>query len=134
MWLSKKLSDDSRVYEKEEAQIGDLTISNADTVAASSSSEVRGVSFFCPAGISFAPCESQKVLLLRANGKAVSAGTLMESDSSLLPGEIKIYSSGGASVVLKNNGDVIINGNCTVDKFGNIDTNGIISAADFVRY
>lgn len=134
MWLSKKLSEDSRNYEKDEAQIGNLTIANGSTVAASSSSEVRGVPIFCPSGIRFSPCENQKILLFKANGKTVSAGTLMESDASLLPGEIQIFSAGGASITLKNNGNVIINGKCTIDKYGNIDTAGNISAADFIGY
>ena len=38
------------------------------------------------------------------------AGVLSGSDSRLQAGEVQLYSAGGAEILLKNNGDVVING------------------------
>ena len=35
---------------------------------------------------------------------------VLHSGSGLEPGEVMLYSKGGASIVLKNNGSVLING------------------------
>ncbi len=38
------------------------------------------------------------------------AGVVTDTDSTLDAGEVRLYSAGGAEIRLKNNGDVVING------------------------
>lgn len=38
------------------------------------------------------------------------AGVVADGDSGLQAGEVRLYSAGGAEIWLKNNGDVVING------------------------
>ena len=43
-------------------------------------------------------------------GGAVCLGVIAAPPEPLEPGEVMLYSAGGASIVLKNNGKVLING------------------------
>lgn len=38
------------------------------------------------------------------------AGVVTDTDSKISAGEVRLYSAGGAEILLKNNGDVVING------------------------
>ena len=132
MWLSKKLSKSVSADADTNAQLGSLTISSENMVAAGASSEVRNLEFYAPVGYSFSPSEGQNVLLLSCGSKTVCAGVLMQTDPELKSGEIKISSPGGAQVVLKNNGDIILNKYITVDKNGDVEIDGSVTATRFV--
>ena len=47
--------------------------------------------------------------MLVLTGSGVCLGAVLE-ESGVQPGELKLFSSGGAEIYLKNNGDVVING------------------------
>ncbi len=131
MWLSKKLAQSTVSSQENNAEIGTLSIATDDVVAAVSSSEKRGVVFYAPNGIEFFPEENCDVLLLTCGNKTVCAGVEMKKSSMINAGEIRIFSRGGANMVLKNDGSIVLNNSVTIDKDGNITTFGIISAGAF---
>ena len=132
MWLSKKLSQSMRPGDESATEIGNLTISKSDNIAASASKEIRNLSFYSSPGISFCPVEGRSVLLIDSSAGTVCAGVLSENDSSLSPGELKIYSEGGAKIVLKNDGHIVINDYLSMDKYGNVYVNGTVTAKSFI--
>lgn len=127
MWLSKKLSGNNNAAQNDSPEIGNLSISTNDLMAAISSCEKRGISFYTPLGIEFFPSEGQKVLLISCGNHTVCAGVEMKKSSELKSGEIRLFSEGGASIALKNDGTIVINNAVTIDKNGNIETSGTIS-------
>ncbi len=131
MWLSKKLAENNSQAPTNNTEIGNLSISTNDLVAAISSCEKRGISFFAPFGIEFLPTEGQKVLLLSCGNHTACAGVEMKKASNLNAGEIRLFSQGGASILLKNDGSIVLNGAVTITKKGDIKTNGAILAAEF---
>lgn len=72
--------------------------------------EYREVPLVAPFGIRWNPPSGESVELIKNwhSGKSVVAvGTIV--DEEIEPGEIELYSRGGAKIELKNNGTVIIN-------------------------
>ncbi len=131
MWLSKKLAEGSTQTTNNNTEIGNLSIATDDLVAAISSCEKRGIVFYAPLGIEFFPSEGQKVLLLSCGNQTACVGVEMKKSDNLQSGEIRLFSQGGASILLKNDGSIVLNNTVTVAKNGNIKTSGIITAREF---
>lgn len=131
MWLSKKLVKSSTSLHSDSPEIGNLSISTNDLMAAISSCEKRGITFYTPLGIEFYPSEGQKVLLVSCGNHTACAGVEMKKSSTLKAGEIRLFSEGGANVLLKNDGSITLNDSVTIDKNGDIFTSGRIIADSF---
>ena len=63
-----------------------------------------------PFGIAYVPSAGCKTAVVPLMGSQVCLGTFSEHKSNLEPGEIMLYSAGGATLELKNDGNVYING------------------------
>ena len=126
MWLSERLAQNSMPSQSDSPEIGNLSISTNELMAAISSCEKRGITFYTPLGIEFFPSEGQKVLLISCGNHTACAGVEMKKSSELEAGEIRLFSEGGASIMLKNDGSIILNNAVTIDKNGNLETSGTI--------
>lgn len=62
-----------------------------------------------PYGIAFAVPNGEKTVMLPVGNTAVCLGVVQQANN-LQQGEVMLYSLGGASIVLKNDGRVLING------------------------
>lgn len=62
-----------------------------------------------PYGVAAVPPKGTKTIVLPTGNTAVCLGTL-QNIKDLKEGEVMLFSSGGASIVLKNDGKVLING------------------------
>jgi hypothetical protein len=89
--------------------VAQATFSEREGFGAVGFAERRGVPVFAPRGFAYRPCAGDNLLLLEADGGPVCAGALVSADG-LAPGEVRIDSGGGASVYLKENGDIVLNG------------------------
>lgn len=67
------------------------------------------VSSVAPYGVAFAVPKGESTVVLPVGNTAVYLGVL-QKENNLEAGEVMLYSAGGASVVLKNDGRVLING------------------------
>ncbi len=65
---------------------------------------------FLPYGVESVPPEGEKTAVVPAGRTLCCVGVEAKRVHSLEPGEIALYSKGGASIILKNDGRVIING------------------------
>ena len=63
-----------------------------------------------PAGIAYVPVAGAPTVVMEGAGGAVCLGVAVTPQEELEPGELMLYSAGGASIVLKNSGKVLING------------------------
>lgn len=105
MWLSKKFKTASVTP----AEVATVATGGAEIEATSTKSQ-RAVSAFSPYGYSYSAPSGNSVLLVDSGAGVVSAGTKMEN-MGLENGEVQITSLGGASILFKNDGTVVIN-NC----------------------
>lgn len=128
MWISKKLAQSANQAQNDNTEIGNLSISTDDLVAAISSCEKRKITFYSPLGIEFLPSVGQNVLLISCGNRTVCAGVEMNKTSKLKPGELRLFSQGGANILLRNNGSIELNNSVVIDKNGNIETRGTITA------
>jgi len=71
--------------------------------------EYRDVAVYGPPGISALPLVGDNALLVEAGGEKRLLG-VRNNTEGLEPGEIRLRSAGGAEILLKNNGEVRVNG------------------------
>lgn len=115
MWLSRNFKD----KEQNAAETGVVTLSANGVTEANSSLPSRTSECFAPYGYSFRMPVGEEVLIVNGASGAAVAGSKM-SGNSLEQGEVEIKSLGGASIVLKNDGSVVIN-SLVIDRDGNFE-------------
>ncbi len=107
MWLTDYVTKNS--LSKADPSMGNITLSDVGTVAVDAAFEHRDVPIVAPFGIAYNPPQNEKSVVLPIENTSACIG-VVSKNKDLKPGEIMLFSSGGASIVLKNNGDVVING------------------------
>ncbi|MGN0551082.1 MAG: hypothetical protein ACI4I4_04475 [Acutalibacteraceae bacterium] len=107
MWLMKNLSINRS--KGVQADKGAVASSQGSRVDVKTSQEHIGIPIAAPYGIAYIPPGGEDTVVMPINGGAVCVGTVMKS-SNLEPGEIKLFSKGGAELVLKNDGTILANG------------------------
>lgn len=103
MWISQQIL--SAQTKQPPADVAQIT----GNAAAQGTAEYRGLPFAGPWGIAYQPPNAANAVIVATNAGNACIGTLAE-DKGLQPGELLLYSSGGAELYLKNNGDIEING------------------------
>lgn len=102
--------------------------------------EYREVPLVAPFGIRWNPPDGESVQLVKnwhMGSNIVAVGTIV--DEEVPPGEVELYSQGGAKIRLKNNGDIVINEVVVITKDGdikapkNINVGENVTASDFIR-
>lgn len=116
MWLSKRINESVTKQQPEE---GKITLSGSGVMEADATLRSRNVRLCLPYGYAAGVPSGTEVVLLPAADCLLAFGN--DTDSCQLPpGEICIRSKGGASIALKNDGTVVINGRFTINKEGNV--------------
>lgn len=107
MWLVDYVTRNS--FTKTEPSCGDVTNSSMGNVAVNSSLEHRNMPVIAPYGIVYNPPLGEKSVVLPLTKEQACIGVVAPY-KQLQEGELMLYSKGGASIVLKNDGSVVING------------------------
>lgn len=115
MWLSKKLAINQRL--EQEGAAADMGVT---TIAGSAASvmtrgEQRDLAVFAPGGVLWQPRVGDTVLVIRggAGGQencVVAAEPAVTPPEGMAPGELYLYSSGGASLYLRGDGSIAVTG------------------------
>lgn len=116
MWISRQLAEPD--YEPE-TQNGKSTLGYDGETEIVSTAVNRNVALYAPFGYSFSLPAGCDVLLTRRDGTQAGIGISMKNEG-LKTGEIKITAQSGASIYLKSDGSVVING-LTITKNGVIE-------------
>ncbi len=106
MWISRQIGTPKQ---NSAAETGTVTLNSNGKVEAVSTGVQRDINVFSPFGYSFSVPEGEEMLLIEKSGEQAALGIAVKN-KKLLSGEIKIESSSGAYIYLKNDGSVIING------------------------
>jgi hypothetical protein len=106
----------SRSQSSDKAEKGRVTLSDSGNLEVGSSVTSRSINSYSPYGYSsLAPVGEEIIILPSSDGQvAVGVKNFCESIES---GEVKITSKGGAYIILKNDGSVVIN-SLVIDKNG----------------
>lgn len=114
MWLSRRFRKSGSSL----AETAVVTAANGGKTEATADMCAKDVSTYAPYGYSYAVPFGQEILLINGENGSKGAGIKMNTDEKLENGEIMIKSLGGASICLKNNGEVVINNSLTIAKNG----------------
>lgn len=107
MWLMKYITRNSLT--SPDAVKGSVNRSGSEGSAVSSSGEHTNLKSCAPYGVTSIPPVGEKAVVLPLDNGEVCAGVLSDA-AGLQEGELRLRSKGGAEILLKNNGEVIING------------------------
>lgn len=118
MWLTSFLNKGNY---KAPATKGSITGTNASSVCIDASAQHRDVSLVAPYGIAYVPPVGEGAVLVPFDGGDACVGVVAGLPENLERGEVMLYSAGGASIVLKNDGTVLINGVDVVNSNGHKD-------------
>ena len=107
MWLMNYVTKNS--ITKGQSEQGNIGGTFDGKVQVNASSEFRNIPILAPYGITYVPTLGEKSIVLPTSNGAICVGVLA-GNQDLEPGELMLCSSGGASILLKNDGYVYING------------------------
>ena len=107
MWLSKQISNACKAVKS--VTFGKVTSTQKNTVTVQATQEHREIKNVSPFGVISIPPVGAKAVVTPTEEGFIYTGTVAQP-SDLESGELMLYSSGGASIILKNNGQVLING------------------------
>lgn len=106
MWVSQKMG--ALEYSDAQMQLGEVT-NNVGGITVQAVGQYSNMPIAAPWGITYLPPKGAKVLVLESEEMTLCTGAVMET-TALAAGELMLCSAGGASIHLKNNGEVVING------------------------
>ncbi len=107
MWLMNYITQNSMTAPS--AVKGNVNKNDKDGIAVVSSGEHKRLKSCFPYGIISVPPTGERAVVLPLDDGEVGLGVIA-SNAELKEGELMLYSKGGASIVLKNDGRVLING------------------------
>lgn len=107
MWISGKIGM-PRAAESLVAE-GQVTGGQNARIAAQGETEYRGLPLAAPWGVACLPPSGASAVIVGGAENPVCVGTIVEAQN-LQPGELMLFSAGGARIYLKNSGEVVING------------------------
>lgn len=107
MWISRYVTDHS--FGADQPSVGEIRSAGAK-VSVSAANDHLGVPTAAPYGVAYIPPVGSRSLVLPTDSGAVCLGVIGAPAAQLEQGELMLYSAGGASIVLKNDGSVWING------------------------
>ncbi len=107
MWISQYMTTNS--FSDRKTSSGEVSFSDGEKNAVVSSNEFFNVRALSPCGIRYVPVVGADSVVIHTD-RGDYLLSVMEKPTSLSEGELELRSKGGASIVLKNDGRVLING------------------------
>lgn len=107
MWLMSYITKNS--ITSPNAVKGNVNKNDKDGIAVISSGEHKKLKTCMPYGVASVPPTGERAIVLPLDDGEVGLGVVAKN-IELEEGELMLYSKGGASIVLKNDGRVLING------------------------
>lgn len=115
MWISNKIASREKSKERKTAS-ADVTMVSGENIVVQNSNEYRDIKIVSPRGVAYMPVQGDKTVVIPVGDENICIGAINES-AGLEAGELMFYSLGGAKIILKNNGEVVIN-NTTIPAIG----------------
>ena len=108
MWLTSFMA--KNIKEQVAATAGSVSGADSSTVQVEASQRHLNVPLIAPYGVVCVPPSGEQAVLVHTLSGDACVGVTSPACSELEPGEIMLRSAGGATLVLKNDGRVLVNG------------------------
>ncbi|MBQ9742435.1 MAG: hypothetical protein IJV88_02015 [Ruminococcus sp.] len=107
MWLASFLSQSKG---QSRTSTGSVVASAGGIVDVDTALRHRNLPVVAPYGVVYVPPVGEDAVVMSTLSGEACVGVVAPRAKDLLPGELMLCSAGGASIVLKNDGTVLING------------------------
>lgn len=107
MWLLDYITDKAKGIQS--AEKGKVNSANSSTVGVVASNQYGALKQVAPYGIFSVSPNGENAVVIPLKDTHLCLGTVCE-DKQLQPGELLLFSKGGAEILLSNDGKVYING------------------------
>ena len=120
MWISQNIALRQRqASEAAPADIGTTTIGGGNA-SVLTRGEQRSLEVFAPGGVVWQPLAGDTVLVIKGGTNAqeqcvAAADTSGHAPAGMTPGELYLYSTGGASIYLRADGSIDITGKLRIN-------------------
>ncbi|MBQ2944277.1 MAG: hypothetical protein IJD93_06285 [Ruminococcus sp.] len=108
MWLTSFMAKNIR--EHSAASSGSVMGTKDGRLQVDATLSHHDLPLIAPFGVMYVPVTGEKAVTLETPSGEVCLGVVAKSPKELASGELMLCSKGGASIVLKNDGRVLING------------------------
>lgn len=108
MWLTSFMAKNIR--NSNSVSAGSITASKEGRVEVDCDARHLNLPVVSPYGVVYVPPVGAQAVMVTTSMGDACAGVVNQRAQGLEPGELMLCSSGGASIVLKNDGTVLING------------------------
>lgn len=108
MWISKNIALQTQIGYTSE--LGEVSESGNGCFSGYGQNGKGRYYIASPGGMVYYPQKGERAVIVSTDSGNICTGIIKEKDDELEPGELKLYSAGGASIMLKNDGSVWING------------------------
>lgn len=126
MWLSQQLKPQST---DTDADLGQVTITGRQT-GVLARGEVRSLPVYGPGGYIWQPASGESVLVIKGGPggeESCVTGVKQSASTGMSAGEVKVYSSSGATIYLKSNGSIELHGQSISVNAGTLTVNGTLA-------
>lgn len=136
MWLSKEMAlRQAAEQERASADMGVTTIGGG-SASVMTRGEQRSLAVFAPGGLVWQPRAGDTVLVLKGGVGSqeqcvVAADTAAAAPEDLAPGELFLFSDGGASIRLRGDGTIAVRGPLALE--GALEVSGDVELTGEVR-
>lgn len=107
MWIPKALTENEK---QRGAKTASVIFSSNGKTAVSGAESFDNIQKIVPYGLEYVPPVGTTAVVIPVGNSQYFTGVVCQNTAELQPGELALYSSGGAKIVLKNDGTVVING------------------------
>lgn len=107
MWIPKTLSENEN---QRSARVANVVFSNGEKMSVSGEESFDNIHKIVPYGFDYSPPVGATAVIFPVGNSQLCGGVFLQNNIKLQPGEVALYSLGGANIVLKNDGTVVING------------------------
>ena len=130
MWLSKKLAVNQRLEQEGAAADMGVTTIGGGSASVMTRGEQRDLEVFAPGGLIWQPRAGDTVLVVKGGVGCqercvVAAETSAATPVDMKPGELFLYACNGASVFLRGDGTITVEGDVSLK--GDADVEGNVS-------
>lgn len=108
MWLTSFMA--KNIKEQVAATTGSVSGASSNEVQIEASQRHKNVPVIAPYGVVCVPPEGTQAVLVHTSSGDACVGVAAPLCTDIEPGEVMLCSSGGATLVLKNDGRVLVNG------------------------
>lgn len=120
MWVSKNIALRQRAESESNAADMGVTTIGGGSASVLTRGEQRNLEVFAPGGLVWQPRAGDTVLVIKGGTGSqeqcvAAADTASHAPEGMTPGELYLYSTGGASVYLRADGSVSITGKLLIN-------------------